>query len=435
MRRERSIRLLVKTGPARGISAQIIVLSSVLGVQILQVPVYLSVLSPEVYGSFLVLIAVPTTAAMADFGLLSASSTRLLTLVARKQNDAAEELFRLTFSIVAAISVILLVIAAFISNSLDLAQPGINANTARTIVFLYVIYAVLCLHSSICEMAMRGNNAYATAWLWIAGIRIIEFVACSAVLILTSSLATAVCGLVVSRAIGLASLLIKAKKTVPWVSFRPLFGKSAALQGLLRPTLGSAALPVGNSLLNQGLVLAINAALGPSSVVIYTTGRTLMNTSRQITNAIANGVLPSLTQYTALGNVKKAARLLRISLLFSCCAAAAVSLLLILLGPKIVELWTLNELKLPTNLLLLLALLSLPEACWLVLSLRLLAANEHFGYATMYVGSALAVLTIAFAVDFGALESFVWILIAQSLTMVLVTFLAGKRSLTKNELV
>lgn len=425
----------MRTGPARGIGAQIVVLSSVVGVQILQVPVYLSVLSPEVYGSFLVLIAVPTTAAMADFGLLSASSTRLLSLVARKQNSAAEVLFRTTFSIVAGISILLLVVACVISTTLDLAQPGIDSNMARIIVVLYVLYAVLCLNSSVCEMAMRGNNAYATAWLWIAGIRIIEFVACAGVLIFTSSLSAAVVALVVSRAIGLAFLLIKAKTTVPWVTFRPLLGKSVALQGLLRPTLGSAALPVGNSLLNQGLVLAINAALGPGAVVIYTTGRTLMNTSRQVTNAIANGVLPSLTQYTALGKAKQAARLLRISLLVSCCSAAAMSLALILLGPKIVELWTLNELKLPTNLLVLLALLSLPEACWLVLSLRLLAANEHFGYSTIYVGTALAVLGIAFAADLGALESFVWILIAQSLTMVFVTLFAGKRSLIRNAVV
>lgn len=427
----RRLQSLMTTGPVRGVGAQLVVLCSVLGVQLFQVPIFLSVLSPEVYGSYLVLIAVPTAAAMADFGLLSASSTRLVALVAQGEYRIARLLFRLTFTIVAAISVTLLVAASIVYSGADLAQPGINSDTAGMVVLLYVIYTVLSLLSSLCEMAMRGNNVYATAWLWTAALRVTEFLACAALLISTSSLTNAVVALVVARAIGVAFFLTMTKSKVSWVSFTPLVTNRDVLRGLLRPTLGSAALPVGNALLNQGLVLAVNAALGPASVVIYTTGRTLMNTSRQVTNAIANGVLPSLTQYTALGKADHMSKVLRRSLFLACSVTAIIGLMLIILGPKIVEIWTLNELFLPTNFIVLLAVLSLPEACWIILSLRLLAANNHFGYSVFYALTAAGVVGTAFAAELRDIETFVAVLIAQSLMMVLVTFIYGKRSLIK----
>jgi O-antigen/teichoic acid export membrane protein len=110
-----------------------------------------------------------------------------------------------------------------------------------------------------------------------------------------------------------------------------------------------------------------------------------------------NAGLPSLTNTLAIGDFRSAVRTLRRVGLISGMLLASVSLILLLIGPWILDVWTGNRVEYPHYLLAMFLLASILECAWLVLSMWIVAMNMQFTMATVYccaVGLYLAALIL-----------------------------------------
>lgn len=404
----------VRDPSKRGLAAQLFSLGTILVIQLLQVPIFIAVLGVQGYGSYLVLIAIPSALTLADFGLLSATSTRLMTLLSHDRIDEAKRLSRFTNSVVVYLTGAALVVVGCAVMVFDVSQPGFGLGESRQIVMLYSFYAVLFVVSSSFEGSMRAAGAFAGAWTRLALMRLVDFAVAVVILVATGEAALAVSGMVVSRMICLVLLRVRVRRVAPWASWALVRPRAAMAPGMLRPTLGSLALPVGNALVNQGALLGVSAALGPAAVATFSTVRTLVNVLRQLAGTITNSELPVLTRLLAKGRRDVASAKLRRIVLSVLLVGVGGGLLLTLAGPFIVDLWTNGKVSVSNTLVGLLALQAVVETSWVALSLWFLAQNRHLGYSLVYLLSAASYVVALFVVRPGSLEVVVLIQIACS---------------------
>jgi O-antigen/teichoic acid export membrane protein len=377
----------------RGFFAQIFSLFTILAIQIMQVPIFIGVLGTAQYGAYLVLIALPSALTLSDFGLLSATSTRLMTLVSTGRDDEARRLSRFTNSVVVYITTFLLIASVVVILSVDISSSEIKLSDARMIVLQFALYAVFSVYSSSSEGSMRAAGRYANAWVRLSVMRLVDFFAGVTLLMLSGDAVLIVTGMLVSRMFGLILLRGKTRRVAPWASWKLVLPKREMAPGLLKPTLGSLALPVGNAFVNQGALLAVGTVLGPSAVVVFSTVRTMVNCLRQLTSVMTNASLPAITQAFAKGAQDEIRERLRRATIGVGAVAVFASGSLALLGPWIVSIWTSGAVTATPTMVALFCLQSLVESMWLVLSLRFLAQNRHFGYSLVFLSTSVLFVT------------------------------------------
>ncbi|MDR6413292.1 hypothetical protein [Pseudarthrobacter sulfonivorans] len=408
-----------RSGPGRGLIGQGFTLFSVMGVQLLQVPTYLNVLTAEEYGAYLVLIAVPSALTLADFGLLSALSTRLTRLIAAGKQPEATQVFRMVLYIVFFLTSMILVAVFSILAFFVIELEPFNRIEAAAVLSQYTVYSLLFILSSALEGAMRASNAYADAWMRLAFMRISDFACGVALLYLTDSVIFAVSGMLISRMIGVAQLYRRTRMRATWASFSPLRPTRSGMEGMMKPTIGSAALPIGNAVLNQGVVLAVNASLGPAAVAVYSTTRTIVSTLRQLSNVVSNGILPHMTQRYALSRALEAQSFLRRVFFATSAVLLASSVVLALCGQWLVSIWTLGRIEPSQSLLLIMICQVLIESIWTLIAVQLLAQNIHFGYSIFYAIAAIATVTVLYMLPPNIIEGFPLVTLAQSALMLI----------------
>lgn len=371
-----------------GTYAQILNLASTLGIQVVQVPIFLGVVGVETYGSYLGIVAIPAGLILADFGVLAASSTHMLGLISRGEVAEARRVsqFANTFILIMC-SVILAVIAAAMALGYPSAVPGISATSAKWIFGLYSLYAVLNLGTTSVEGVMRAANEYPRAWTLISVFRLSDFAAAMITLVISRDLVLALVAMVVARLLAVWGIYSASRKFAPWATRVPSFRSLAIARQLMRPMVGSFLQPVSNLVLSQGSVIVINVVLGPAAVVGYSTVRTMVNAIRQAVMVFVNAGLPSVTHSLSLGDHHGAYRTLRKIGTIAGVLLGTATVFLLLFGHWILELWTGHRVEFPSLLLPIFLTASVIECAWLVLSVWIVAMNLQFTMSIVYVGA------------------------------------------------
>lgn len=425
----RSIRL----SPARrGLVAQLFSLGVIVAIQALQIPIFIGSLGTTKYGSYLVLIAIPMSLTLADFGLLSATSTRLIGLLANQRHAEATVLTRFTNSFIMIVTSVILLIVVGVTYSIDVSQPQIGPEESRAIVVLYSLYAVFFVYSSSLEAVMRSAGAYSEGWTRLSVMRLADFIACALALVWTGSLVVSILAMLVFRLIGMATLGLRVRSVAPWASWRPILPRRRMARGLFKPTVGSIALPLGNAFVNQGVVLAVNAAFGPVAVVVLSSVRTMINVLRQLTGAITNSTLPSLTHMLSQGDTRGARRLIKRSAVLVGATLVLGGLGLVVLGPWILEIWTNGKVSAPPGLIGAFVFQSLLESAWLVTALWFVAQNRHFGYSIVFLFSSVTTIILLMLMQPASLVS-VALMLATSSGVVLIWVVVAYMKETRDE--
>lgn len=350
-------------------------------IQLAQVPIYLSHVPSATYGSFLVLTAFPSSIALGDFGLLAASSTRAIALVARGEERQAGLLLRATLTILSALLVVIVLVFVTIAAAVPWHVLGITVGAARAIFSLYTFYAAFALSTSYFEGVLRARGFVGRSWALIAVVRLLEAAAAATALCLTESLVASCVALVSVRGAFLILYASYTTRTVEWYSPRPSCHIRAPLSGLLAPTLGSLSQPVAYALLNQGLLLAVQYSLGPLSVVAVSTIRTALNFLRQVTQACINAALPRLTIASAVADWSELLRLQRRMMWRVAFVTSLAAIGFLSLGSQLLSIWTHGKVAVDFAVLAAFLVSAVSEVVWTSVASLLFASNEHFRYS------------------------------------------------------
>ena len=158
-------------------------------------------------------------------------------------------------------------------------------------------------------------------------------------------------------------------------------------------------LPIGNATLFQGSLLVVNACLGPTSVVIFGTVRTLTRAAWQLMNMINQTVAPELNRLLGANDCERARRLHRISVFTSLLCGWLLILVILALGPSIYRYWTARQLIVDRPLLALFCISILTNSLWLTSSTVLLSTNKHEGLAWRYLCGSMVNIPLCYTLS------------------------------------
>lgn len=366
---------------------------SLVAFRFIQVPLLISFLGIEEYGKWLVFASLPTWLVLANLGFGSVASNEVTLAVASGDFKKARSVFSTTLLLITAIllvgcmlvsiSVSFLPLAHFLRMPID-RQPELIVGAIFLALSVFIAFygdvfgarfrAARKAHLPMLLGAMRPwiDLGFMTIALLVS--KGFDYLAGA---LLLSSCLSASLSCVFGRFIFPRLTFSRDSIDLHNISF--LFKKGCAMQ----------AFPLGNALIFQGNILIIQAVLGPTSVALFATVRTLVRSVNQLMEMTNQIIWPELSHRLGEQNFLAAARLHRLGVFTSFSIACVAVVILLLIGRPLFTLWTDGALSLSLSLLLLF-LAPIPfNALWYTSSVVHVASSQYEGLALRYVAACL----------------------------------------------
>lgn len=191
--------------------------------------------------------------------------------------------------------------------------------------------------------------------------------------------------------------------------FNEFNGRRNALmvKTITKKGLGYLTYPAWQAIYFQGTTFAVRIVLGPEAVAVFNTVRTLSRSVNQLLNIISSSIFPELQFELGQGNLEKAQKIYRFSIITSFVIATAGALFLALFGLWFYNIWTQNELDVPALMWYIFVVSILFNAFWWSAEPVFRAKNEPHKFAKAGILSAVisVLLTYVFSSFFGLIGS------------------------------
>jgi O-antigen/teichoic acid export membrane protein len=365
--------------------------------RIIQVPLLLSFLGVEGYGLWLVISSLPSWLTLANMGFGSVSANEMSIAMANGDVNRARKILSSTVALIFSISVIgillIVLIAPFIPWETFIKLPASRHNELTYTIILLSSSVFLSFTTDVLSGRFRAaRRAHVSMlldsfkpWLELLLMVIVLRFSIRYDYLALSLLLSMIGYLIINTWLSGRSLpsLAFSIKDIEVSQFRLLFKKGIAFQ----------AFPLGNALLFQGNLLVIQGILGPVSVALFATTRTLVRSINQLMEMVNAIIWPELSILIGTNDLVKAARLHRIGVGLTVISSVVCVLAMSVFGRSIYELWTGRAIGLPQQLLVLFLLPIIFNGVWYTSSVVHTSCNKHEGLAIRYlIASVLAII-------------------------------------------
>jgi O-antigen/teichoic acid export membrane protein len=391
-----------------------------IAIQLCSVPLYLGHWSAKVYGEWLVISAVPVYLAMLDFGLLSASTNRICSLVATNKPREAALLFSTVFT-----SLLILVCMLAILSATALAILSaelLQLDYWKTTLLVLIFYTLLSIVSNTLDPIYRASGYY-SQYIYLSNlVRLVEWTISMLALTIFSTPLAVASGLLIGRTLGFATLYLYTSRRFPVYSYRLSLAAHYMLPSMFKPALGFLVVPAGNAISIQGFTLVAAALFGPAGAAVFNTYRTISRSTVQLTSILSHALWPELTTAFAIGNQTIIDKLVTFGMIANGFISIVACLVLWNLFPSILEHWTNNVINYDPSLTLLFLAATAVGAIAHTHRVLLMATNRHLGFSV--INMILATVTIASAYWLSGESGLLGLAVAY-LVGEIATFLAG----------
>jgi len=368
-------------------------------VQVVTVPILLRAWGAALYGTWLVLSAIPGYLALSDVGFGTVAANEMTIRVAAGDRRGALAVFQSTWVLVTLLTVVIglavAAAAALLPVSPLMTGPAATASQVRATFVLLSISALIAIQNTLILAGFRCNGRFASGGLILASARLTDA-------LILAGVAGAGGSLVMAAATGLAArvattlmfafLMLRA---TPWLAFDVRYASAGSVRALLRPAAAFMAFPAADAISLQGMILVVGAVLGPVSAAGFSTMRTLTRFALQCVEAVKKSFWPEMSMAYGAGNGKLARTLHRYACQYALLLSLAAIAVLSTTGHGIYTMWTHGRLAFqPSTFYLLLALVAC-NSLWSASSIATMAANRHVRCGAVFLGTA--ILSVALA--------------------------------------
>ncbi|MGI8927072.1 MAG: lipopolysaccharide biosynthesis protein [Tepidiformaceae bacterium] len=353
----------------------------------------------RLYGEWLILFAIPAYLSVSDLGFASVAGNEMTMLAARGERERACELFRAVSNLLLVGSVALIVVGLpllwFLPVRRMFGLRELSEGETTTLLILLICQVVVTIQSGVLDAGFRAGGRFPLGALCRQSVRVAEVSAVPLAATLGAPPVGAAAALLAVTIAGNGLSWLVLRRTVTWLRFRLGRPQWKVVRPIARPALAYSALPLGNALSLQGMVLVVGAAAGPLAVVVFHTARTLSRLPQGLMYAINQSVWPEVTNAVAAGNLRLARTIHRRACQGSLLLTALVVALLLPLGTTIIDLWTGGKVDVSFTLFGLLLLVIGLNSLWFTSSVVLVATNSHQAMALLYLGGSVLALSLA----------------------------------------
>lgn len=310
-----------------------------IAIQLATLPVFLACWDLESYGKWLIISAVPSYLSAADAGLVTETGNRMTAAIARGHRHDAVRVFQSSF---AALGLICL------SIEFAVLLLGFGAHQIALIDSSDVLAAILALSTGVlmthfgglAECIYRAEYKYHVGVLLSSVARILEFLGLIAGLMLRQNFASVAIGGLVGRMLGLCLLLYFSKRAGSSCYWSLNRASTTEAKSILRSSVWFLALPLANALSIQSVTILTGYILGPASVALLNSYRTLSRVLIQLTSVVSHALWPEFTRLDDQKDQRQAVYLLSRSLGLAAVYVAILSGILHIATPTLLQYWT-----------------------------------------------------------------------------------------------
>lgn len=367
--------------------------------QIILVPVFIIYWGIDLYGEWLVLIAVTSYFAMTDIGLSTVTSNEFSISYAKDNFYRCNVLFNNNLFFTIFVFIVLIFLLIILLQSVNLSKllnlhkiPESIAEIGLILLIFQVFFGML---GNLMNSIYRATQHYARAIMINNGILITENLILLAGVVLKFPLDLIFIVYVLPRMVGLFIKYFDSKKYYQ-IGIGMGYLDKVEFKRILIPSLAFLSFPIGNSIILQGFTLLINFMLGSAAVVFFNTTRTLVNIIKTGLGLINNSVWPELSLAYGREDYESMKKLHRYSVGASFYLSLFFLIILLLIGKPVYLFWTDSKLGFDWLLFFTFLLTLVFNTIWFTSSVVLAATNKHQRYSIIYLLSTLIALCIAY---------------------------------------
>lgn len=369
-----------------------------IGIQVLSVPLFLYFWGAEKYGEWLILSAIPAYLSLSDIGFASVAGNEMTMLNAKNDKEGTLRVYQSGWALISCISVLFGLLVAV---GVVLTKPNeilhirhIPSHDVALILFCLAAQVLISLQGAMLTAGFRAIGNYALGIMFGNSIRFFEWAAAAVVLTLQYGPLIVAETFLACRLIGTFITWVALKKVAPWLKMGFDHGNKAVIMSLMKPAVAFMAFPLGLAFSLQGAVIVIGAILGPTSVAIFSTYRTLSRLVVQALTMVNQAIWPEISAAYGAGNHPLVRKLHRQGFIVSCWLGIAGVLVVGLCGNWFIGIWTQHKLPSQPVLLWLLLAAAYLNIFWQSSWVLLMATNQHQQISKLFLVSTLASLIL-----------------------------------------
>jgi len=188
-------------------------------------------------------------------------------------------------------------------------------------------------------------------------------------------------------------MCIMVRREIPWIRYGWSHARFAEIRRLAAPAFAFMAFPIGNAFNLQGTLMAVGYALGPTSVVIFGTARTVSRVALQIVQMVNNTFWPEMSSAFGQNDIALTRTLHRRACQMALIIAVVIVATMMTLGPWFLTHWTGGHVPPSRGLVGILLLVVIANSLWSTSSTLLAAVNQHQRLAAWYLfGTSVTVI-------------------------------------------
>lgn len=377
----------------KGLSANALGQALTIAIQLLSLPIYLSVWTVEQYGVWVIISAIPVYFSLTDTGISSVAMNKMTMLVARNNLDQANVVFQTALVFISVLILITIILVALLAY-------GANVFFAfdQYLVLIALVAATLInIYSGLIDGLFRSTNRYALGTNLLTLARLIEWVSSLIALVIFRTPVACATGYLLGRLFSFTLLFVITRIYVKDYSWGySLFSKSEFLD-LFSSSKKYVLLPISFALTLQGTTLVVGTLLGPAAVAIFTSYRTISRFITQLIGAIGHSLWPQFTQLYAREEINLLVE--KISVWSRRCAVVSIviSAFTLLFASEILWYWTHGRVPLDYLLLGSLLFASMVSAATNIFYILSIATNNFRKLPLLYMSAAFVSLAIVAA--------------------------------------
>lgn len=373
-------------------------------IQIVSVPLFVHFWGKVVYGEWLLLSTVPAYFALSDLGFANAAGTEMTMRVARGDRQGALEVFQSAWALVTGVTLALTLSVIFLTQLLPIAHwlklSTLSHHEVSFVITILVIQLFFDLQTGLLGLGYRIDGHFAAGTMIRNFLRLAEFSAGVAALLLGAHLIGVALAMMLTRLVGNILTVADCRRRSPWLIFGIQHASRKTLKTLVSPAFSFMGFPLGIALSLQGILTVVGVVLGPVAVVIFSTLRTLSRVVYQLMSAITHTVWVEMSTAFGAGDISLARRLHRRTCQAAIWLSIPLSTLLFICGRTIMQVWTHGTIPYEPTLFALLLLVVVCNSFWSTSYVTLIAVNRHQKLAVIYVVATAISLGIALALAY-----------------------------------
>lgn len=354
--------------------------------QLLIVPLCISIWGSNIYSEWLLLYTIPSMLAISDFGFSKAAINEMTVYYSKEDvknfNLTYVNIAFLNIILCLAIFILILFTIIFVPNStFENIFHYIPSSDVRLIIIFLSIYGLFVIQNFLHFGIYAATKKFHFSVYSNVVFRLLDFITLVVCVFLNESPLVASLCLCIQAILKTIIFRIVIKKNYPWLTTTFISSlknlSKPTIKRLSKPALGFVLVPLGNSVKLQLPISLIGVSLGTSYILPFTTTRTLVNLGAQLMHVIVRPFMPEISMHFGKNDLSFLRNLQMIN--FGICLIVSIvfSAILFFLYPQILVYWTHGSVTPAYDILLAFITSLVISSISLVSSYFLYSINKH----------------------------------------------------------